>query len=186
METKTLTIGKVNSVSLLLLENGEKLIPIKPICEALGVDMESQRKKIKEDELLSSTAVLSTAVAGDGNAREMYCLPLKYVFGWLFTINPKNVKEEAREAVQKYRTECYDVLYRHFTKYQDFVIERGNKVDYYLDIYRKAQEGYKNAQRIMSKAKADLDAIRKKTFEDYEAEGDQLNLFPDEDNPRED
>lgn len=36
-------------------------------------------------------------VAADGKQREMLCLPIRYVFGWLFTINPANVNEEARE-----------------------------------------------------------------------------------------
>ena len=44
----------------------------------------------------------------------MVCLPLMYIYGWLFTINPKNVAPEAKETVTKYRMECYQALYRHF------------------------------------------------------------------------
>lgn len=176
METQEKTIGVVNSVKILMMENGEKLIPIKPICEALGIDIESQRKKIKDDDFLSSTAVLSTAVGGDGKDREMFCLPLKYIFGWLFTINPKNVKEEAREAVTQYRVECYDVLYRHFTKYQDFVVDRSKKTDYYYDRYRDAQKSFKDARDVMQKAQVELDRVRRFTFEEYELAGDQLAL----------
>lgn len=109
-------ISKINGVDIVTVErDGEIFVPIKPICQALGIDVESQRDKIQKDEILNSTTVLSTVVAADGKGREMFCLPLKYVYGWLFTINPKNVAPEAREAVTRYRRECYDVLYEHFT-----------------------------------------------------------------------
>lgn len=49
-----------------------KVKKIKPICDAMGIDVESQRGKINSDEILSSTAVLSTAVAADGKEREKY------------------------------------------------------------------------------------------------------------------
>lgn len=109
-------ISKINGVDIVTVDrDGEIFVPIKPICDALTIDVESQRDKIQNDEILSSTAVLSTAVAADGKEREMFCIPLKYVYGWLFTINPKNVAPGAREAVSRYRRECYEALYEHFT-----------------------------------------------------------------------
>ena len=171
-----MSVGFVNDVQIILIENGNKLVPIKPICEALGIDDKAQRTKIKEDDFLSSVGVLSTSTGADGKGYEMFCLPLKYIFGWLFTINPKNVKEEAREAVARYRQECYDVLYRHFTKYQDFVIERSKQTDYYFDKYRQAQVNFKEARDIMQQAQKELERVRKFTFEEYEAQGDQLKL----------
>jgi len=112
---KTKFLAKVNEVLIQTVEeNGEKLIPVKPICEALGVDWKSQYEKLKDDDFLSSIMVLSTTVAGDEKEREMVCLPLEFVFGRLFTVNPKNVKEEARSNVERYRIECYRVLYKHF------------------------------------------------------------------------
>ena len=109
-------LSKINGVDIVTVDrDGEIFVPVKPICEAIGIDVESQRDKIQDDEILNSTAVVSTAVAADGKERKMYCLPLRYVYGWLFTINPKNVAPEARESVTRYRRECYDALYEHFT-----------------------------------------------------------------------
>ena len=49
METKS--IARVNNVAIQVIsENGTKLVPVKPICEALGVDFDSQRKKLNDDE----------------------------------------------------------------------------------------------------------------------------------------
>ena len=113
MTTKTLV--KVNNVPIQVIEDkAQIMVPIRPICDALGIDEESQRKKLREDDFLNSVAVLSTATGGDGKQYEMLCLPHEFIFGWLFTINPKNVKEEAREAVAKYRIECYRALYMNF------------------------------------------------------------------------
>lgn len=108
-------ITRINGVEILTVErDGEVYVPIKPICEAIGVDIEAQRDKIQADDILESVAVTITATGGDGKAREMHSLPLQYVYGWIFTINPKNVAPEARDAVTRYRRECYEVLYRHF------------------------------------------------------------------------
>jgi hypothetical protein len=109
-------ITRVNNTDIIAVRdaNGEILVPIKPICTAIGVDPRAQRQKLQEDPILSSVGVLSTPTGADGKTYEMVCLPLQYIYGWIFTINPKNVAEHAREAVTEYRRECYDALYRHF------------------------------------------------------------------------
>lgn len=111
METKT--IVRVNNVDIIATSD-EQLIAIRPICAALGVDVDSQRKRIERDEILGPTAVMMTVVAADRKEREMYCIPLRYVFGWLFSIDTSRVNEESRLAVAAYKKECYDALYRHF------------------------------------------------------------------------
>lgn len=96
-------IAKVNNVAIMAGNDPKRLVPIKPICEALGIDDRSQRQKIQSHPIHGSTGVLSTLVASDGKAREMYCIPFEFVFGWLFTINPANVKEESKESLIKYQ-----------------------------------------------------------------------------------
>ncbi len=109
-------ITTINGVEIFaeISESGNVYVPIKPICTALGVDDKRQRDKIQEDDILSSVGGLTPSTGTDGKQYEMFCLPLEYVYGWIFTINPKNVADAAKEAVSKYRRECYDALYRHF------------------------------------------------------------------------
>ncbi len=118
METKnqnSQVVATINGYQIVVMNaDQERLIPIKPICEALGIDAKTQRNKIQEDDILHSVGVLETSTGADGKQYEMFCLPLQYIFGWLFTINPKNVNESSRGAVIKYRRECYDILYKHF------------------------------------------------------------------------
>lgn len=88
---KTRTIARVNNVDIIATSD-EQLVAIKPICEALGIDYKVQWQKIKDDEDLSSVMVLSTTTGADGKQYEMCCLPVEFIFGWIFTVNPKNVK----------------------------------------------------------------------------------------------
>lgn len=112
----TRLITRINDVDIFLIDNEEKLVPIRPICDALGVDYKSQYQKLKDDETLAPTMALVTKVAADNKMREMVCIPYMYVLGWLFTINPKNVKPEARQEVTRKKIECYKALYYFYEK----------------------------------------------------------------------
>jgi len=87
METKTTAIARINNVDIVMIEDGEKLIAIKPICDILGVAWEPQFRKLKSDPKFSSTVTLRVTVGADGKQREMATIPFKKVFGWLYSIN---------------------------------------------------------------------------------------------------
>lgn len=110
-----LTIARINNVDIVsAVENGETLVPIKPICTAIGIDSKSQRNKIERHPILSSVGVIMTSTGADGKHYEMMCLPIEFVFGWLFTIDTNSVTEEARPNVMKYQQECYHALFTYF------------------------------------------------------------------------
>lgn len=70
--------AKFNNQDLVIIsENADKFVPIKPICSALGIDFKSQYAKLKDDDNLSSVMVLSTTTGADGKNYERFCLPLK-------------------------------------------------------------------------------------------------------------
>lgn len=104
--------------------------------------------------------MLSMVVAADGKEREMLCLPLRYVYGWLFTINPKNVAPAAREAVTRYRRECYDVLYHHFTASMQHTIETNNAEIELLHQINSAISEEKEAKGRRRKAEEALERLR--------------------------
>lgn len=154
-------ISQINGVDIVTVDHdGETFIPIKPICDALTIDARAQRDKIQNDEIMGSTGVLSTSVGADGKEREMYCLPLRYVYGWLFTINPKNVAPEAREAVTRYRRECYDVLYEYFTGSIRRSIETNNAEIELLEQINSAISDEKEAKNRRKKAEEALGKLR--------------------------
>lgn len=122
MEEKAITV--INNIEIVTVDRDDEiLVPIKPICEALGIDVDAQRNKLNADDFFNSVTAIITATGADGKSYEMFALPLRYVYGWLATINPGKVAPEAREAVSRYRRECYEVLYNHFTASMTHTIE---------------------------------------------------------------
>lgn len=159
-------IARVNDVAIIILEK-EKLVPIKPICEALGIDSEAQRQKINEDDILSSVAVLSKATGSDEKAYKMQCLPLEFVFGWLFSINHKNVKPEAQETVKKYKLECYHALYKHFTEYADFMEARQTMIEEALNKVENIRLQFNQAKTLLAEGNYELQKARTLSFSEW-------------------
>lgn len=152
-------ITYINGSEIVAVEtDGNVFVPIKPLCEAMGIDSRAQRDKIQTDEILSSVGVLSTSTGADGKQYEMFCLPLKYIYGWLFSINPKNVAPEAKDSVSRYRRECYEALYDHFHEAMQRTIETNEqeiklleKISNYKDAESDARRDRKGAEEALAK-----------------------------------
>lgn len=95
-------------------EDGQIFVPIKPVCEALGIAHQVQQDVLKNHPIFGSTITLRVTVGGDEKQREMLCIPLKYAFGWLMGIDARLVKPDAYESVIKYQEAAYDALYDRF------------------------------------------------------------------------
>ncbi|MBD2785375.1 phage antirepressor N-terminal domain-containing protein [Xenorhabdus sp. DI] len=93
--------------------NGEPYVPMKPIVDGMGLAWQSQLEKLKQR--FKSTVTEIVIVAADGKNREMACLALRKLAGWLATINPNKVKAAIRYKVIQYQEECDDVLYEYWT-----------------------------------------------------------------------
>lgn len=152
-------ISIINGVDIVTVErDGEIFVPIKPVCEALGIDAKAQRAKIQEDDFFASTGAIITSVAADEKAREMFCIRLRDVYGWLATINPGKVAPEAREAVSRYRRECYDALYEHFTGSMRRTIETNNLE---IDLLKQVNDAISREKAAKADRKQAEDALTK-------------------------
>ncbi|MEW5986955.1 MAG: phage antirepressor N-terminal domain-containing protein [Chloroflexota bacterium] len=91
-------------------------VPVRPICNLLGVDWPGQFRRLKRDPVLSKklagVVVTSTPdpVTGGGGPQVATCLPLDYLNGWLFGMNADRVKSEVRDKLILYQEQCYRVL----------------------------------------------------------------------------
>lgn len=181
-EATSTVVAKVNDVKIVVIENGEKRVAIKPICDALGIDIDSQRQKLQNDEILSSVTVLSTATGSDGKTYKMVTIPFKFVFGWLFTINPKNVRPEARENVTKYKLACYNALYNHFAAQNEFLEQRQRAIEAHLERVKKIRAEFNHAKEELKKANEALEEVRKISFHEWLNEKRQFTIpFPEYD-----
>lgn len=154
-------ISKINGVDIVtVVRDGEVFVPIKPVCDAIGIDVDAQRNKLNADESFNSVTAIITATGADGKRYEMYCIRLRDVYGWLATINPGKVAPEAREAVARYRRECYDVLYEHFTGSMRRTIETNNAEIELLHTINSAITREKEAKADRKKAEEALGKLR--------------------------
>ena len=172
----TTVITRVNNVDIVATSDEQKMVPIRPICEALGIDDKAQRDRIKRDEILKTVECAMTSTGKDGKSYEMTCIPLEFVFGWLFSIDHERVSEEARDKVLQYKRECYHALYRYFTARANFVEEKQREIDRQLNIVDEAKERFRNAKNVLADAEAKLKQVRALTMEDYDMERRQLKL----------
>lgn len=173
------TVAKVNNCEIVVIENGEKFVAVKPICDALGIDFQKQLNRIKSDEIIGQLYTIRYMTGADKKQYQMGVIPFKFVFGWLFSINIKKVAPEAKKAVLRYKLDCYNALYNHFTKFADFIEQKQRLIEEQLIIVEEAKSNFKNAKSVLDEANTRLNTIRKLTLDDYDVEKRQLKLFTD-------
>ena len=126
-------------------KDGEILILVKSVCEALNVDFERQRKRINDDPILGPAPSNQTVqVPGEKQKRQYFCLPERYVYGWIFSIQSNS------DELIEYKKECYNVLYSHFHKiitrqtaiYKEMTASKKIITDFEIKI--SAIEGYED------------------------------------------
>lgn len=97
----------------MLRSNGVPFVAAKPICEAIGIDWDGQRKTLKSRPW--STTVESTVVAQDGKLREMTLVDRRTLTMWLATIQTGKVKNpDARTLLEHFQCEAADALDKYF------------------------------------------------------------------------
>lgn len=159
-----------------LAKDGQYWVALKPICEALEVDYEHQRKSIQADEILCQLPSIQTVVASDGKLREMLCLPERFIYGWLFSINSKS------EELKKYKLACYEVLYNFFhgaTTQRLQSLKIRSEAEREIELWRKKlkeTEEYKNLKLAEAKKQEENKSLRDQDVTLIES---QLKLFGD-------
>lgn len=112
--------GDSITAALVDVEDTQQIyVPIRPLCEYLGLDWSAQYRRLKRDvvlsESLNSVAIMATQLPGVGKGRrELLCLPLELIPGWLFGIEATRIKVEQRDKIVRYQRECFKVLWEAF------------------------------------------------------------------------
>lgn len=110
-----ISVIRFHDAELLGEQDGDSVwIPVRPICEAIGIHTEKQTNRIKEDEILGPIHTVRYALDAANRQFPMVCLPIGYVHGWLFSIDPNKVRANVKPHLLLFKQECYTVLYEHF------------------------------------------------------------------------
>ncbi|QGF21975.1 antirepressor protein [Erwinia phage Midgardsormr38] len=94
---------------------GVAYVAMKPIVENIGLDWASQFVKLNRQREKFNCCDI-TMVAGDSKLRQLLCIPLKKLNGWLFSINPAKVRDDIRDRLVRYQEECFTALHDYWTK----------------------------------------------------------------------
>ncbi|MDP2832169.1 MAG: phage antirepressor N-terminal domain-containing protein [Pseudomonadota bacterium] len=101
--------------TLALIEHeGEPFAAMRPIVEGMGITWQAQHEKLKSEGQRWKCQAIVT-VAEDGKRREMVCLPLRKLAGWLAGISVRKVKPEVRDRLTAFQAECDDALWAYWT-----------------------------------------------------------------------
>ena len=115
--SRSVTIPFHGDAITAVLVDGEYMVPVKPICDRMGLDWEGQRQRIQRDSVLSTcTCVIQVQMPGDDQKRDVVCLPPSLIPGWLFTIDDSRVKPEIQESLIAYKREMYDVMHSYLVE----------------------------------------------------------------------
>jgi len=103
---------------LITLFEGRPYVAIKPISDSLQIDWSSQYQRIQDDDVLDAEQrLLNFARPDDIQERPMVALPLEFLHGWIFGISTKRLRRptpEQKNKIQKYRRDCFRVLWETF------------------------------------------------------------------------
>lgn len=113
IEQRTIVFYDDELTAVLVDVNGRQVVyvPVRPICEFLGVQWAAQSKRIRRDAVLSTVVASVSVMDTQGQQRrEMSCLPLNFLNGWMFGINASRVKPEIKERLTRYQLESYQIL----------------------------------------------------------------------------
>ncbi len=95
---------------------GQQWVSVKSICKALDIDVDVQIDAIKSNPILKtvfSPDILMSPGAGTPKEKT-FCIPLKYFFGWVFSIDSNLIPVPRRKGWHNYMFECYNAMYVHF------------------------------------------------------------------------
>ncbi|MFP1780324.1 phage antirepressor N-terminal domain-containing protein [Lonsdalea quercina] len=94
---------------------GVAYVALKPIVENLGMSWGTQQQKLMKS-MDKFNCIHMNMVASDKKLREVLCIPLRKLNGWLFSINPAKVRADIRDKLIQYQEECFTALHDYWTK----------------------------------------------------------------------
>lgn len=98
-----------DQIVAVLLEGEGTAVPVRLICQALGLDVANQSERIQAHEVLAR-GLRVVRVRQGSQLRSVAALLHRYIPFWLATISPHQVDAGVRPKLVRYQTELVDVL----------------------------------------------------------------------------
>lgn len=112
--TQLMPVPFYEDTVVLVGQNNEPFVSMKPIVENMGLAWQVQHRKLLEK--FSSVITEMVTTGADGKQYGMTCLPLRKLPAWLYSISPNKVSPALRDKIVRYQEECDDALWDYWTK----------------------------------------------------------------------
>lgn len=96
-------------LTAIILEGEGVAVPVRTICDVLGLDVEAQSERLRKHDVLARGLRIVNALMS-GRVRSVVAILHRYIPFWLATVSPDQVSPAVREKLVKYQTEVADFL----------------------------------------------------------------------------
>jgi hypothetical protein len=136
--------------------DGQVFVAMKPITDGMGLSWSTQAQKLERQKNKFNCVHMNT-VAEDGRTREMLCLPVKKLNGWLFSINVEKCRPDIREKIRTYQEECFQVLYDYFHK--GAAVNPFADAEKIVELFEKAIEKINQREEVIYRQQKIIDNV---------------------------
>lgn len=113
-DTSTIPVPTTD-LSLTAMRSGDDVwVSLRHACEAMGIDPENQRRKLRTKPW--ARAVMSTATGSDGKQYQMTMIDRRTFTMWLATLDASRAAEAARPIIEAFQNEAADALDAYFSE----------------------------------------------------------------------
>lgn len=96
-------------LTAVILEGEGVAVPVRTICEVLGLDLDAQSERLRNHEVLARGLRVVNVPVG-GRVRSVMAILHRWLPFWLATITPSLVHVDVREKLVRYQIEVADIL----------------------------------------------------------------------------
>ncbi|MCR4574664.1 MAG: phage antirepressor N-terminal domain-containing protein [Lentisphaeria bacterium] len=138
-------------------------VALKPLVESIGLKWETIRQLLNRS-ILGTTTCMVQAVAEDGKLRQMICLPLDKVEGFLFLINPNLYEGDVKQRLIAYQLECFNALHQYFTQGIAVNPYANMKRSELLRLLAEAEEDKERQQKMLEAKDDEIDGLNSRVY----------------------
>jgi hypothetical protein len=173
MTTELITTINTKEIITYIFNDTQKIVPITPICEAIGILVSYQVERIEADAILNP-AFIQLSVSDENEAITIIpCLPIKYILGWIGSIITTVPGEDYIQNLDVYKEACYDAFYDYLTQTAVFYQEKARKLNEFISTEIELKNKISNSENLLIQTINTRNAYRYLTFEEWQASQNQ-------------
>ncbi len=112
-EQRQVLLAEDEHIVAVRLEDGSIYVPLRQLCESLGLDYDGQRQRIRRDGVMEH-GLMMVAVETPGGRQRMQCFLLTYIPYWVSGIEMERIRADLRDRLRAYKEWVIQKVYQAF------------------------------------------------------------------------